>query len=149
MSHPSKTALLGDARRLGYDIVVYFVGLETAELSIGRVRQRVAMGGHPVPTDKIRQRFERCLNLLPDAIRLCDRAVLFDNSYRDDRDERVRMVPFCEARRNEPARRIDLFDADGQPLGPAGHRRLPRWGQRILREVAQKESRLGGRRRGP
>jgi len=38
------------------------------------------LGGHDVPNDKIVARYYRSLNLLFDAIRLSDRAFVFDNS---------------------------------------------------------------------
>jgi len=38
------------------------------------------MGGHAVPEDKIEQRCYRALDLLVDAIRLTNRAYIFDNS---------------------------------------------------------------------
>ena len=41
---------------------------------------RVQDGGHDVPADKIISRYERSLALLPEAVRLSDRAYLFDNS---------------------------------------------------------------------
>lgn len=50
-------------------------------LCINRVKARVEQGGHDVPTQKITERYERTMNFLLDAIRLADKAFLFDNSY--------------------------------------------------------------------
>ncbi len=38
------------------------------------------MGGHPVPEQKIIERYYRSMDLLMQAIECCDRAYLFDNS---------------------------------------------------------------------
>lgn len=79
-SHPSKLELIKTARDLGYRIYLYFCCAGDPTVCVERVKQRVEEGGHDVPTDKIEQRFYRTLdNLLP-AIKLVDRAYVFDNS---------------------------------------------------------------------
>lgn len=80
MSHESKLDLLAKARIAGYRNYLYFVTTGDPMLNIERVRQRVAEGGHPVEKEKIIERYARCMALLPRALRLCDRAYLFDNS---------------------------------------------------------------------
>ena len=80
MSHPSKIEVMRQARALGFRTALYFVATESVELNIARVRQRVLLGGHDVPEDRIRERYRRALALLPDAIALADLMVLFDNS---------------------------------------------------------------------
>ena len=80
MSHPSKLDFIRLAKSLGYRIYLYFVSLEDPILNIARVEARVRQGGHDVPIDKIADRYERTMNLLLDAIKLVDRAYLFDNS---------------------------------------------------------------------
>jgi predicted ABC-type ATPase len=99
MSHESKIDVLKQARALGYFVVLYFVGTESPELNVARVAQRVSLKGHDVPKDKIVKRYARCMKLLPKAVAQCDRAVLFDNSYRDEPAGPVRFVPFCEIER--------------------------------------------------
>src|SRR5687768_17536329 len=64
-------------------VVIFFVALEEPRLNVERVRQRVALGGHSVPEDRIIARYDRSLALLPQAIEQSDRTVLFDNSYRN------------------------------------------------------------------
>ncbi|HEY0302355.1 MAG TPA: zeta toxin family protein [Rhizomicrobium sp.] len=95
MSHPSKIEVLKRARALGYFVLLFFVATESPELNVARVRQRVALGGHAVPEDRIVARYRRTMGLLPDAIANCDRVVLFDNSYRDEAGG-ARLEPFCE-----------------------------------------------------
>ena len=65
MSHPSKIEVLKQARHLGYTVVLYFVGTESPALNVERVKQRVALGGHDVPHDRIVARYERTMALLP------------------------------------------------------------------------------------
>lgn len=57
--------LLIDAARQGIEIHVWYAGLTTPEQHIARVRARVARGGHAIPEDAIRRRFEHSrLNLI-------------------------------------------------------------------------------------
>ena len=49
-------------------------------LNVCRVGVRVQVGGHAVPEEKIRERYRRSLELLPQAVKETDRAFLFDNS---------------------------------------------------------------------
>ncbi|MBC7820339.1 MAG: zeta toxin family protein [Planctomycetaceae bacterium] len=80
MSHRSKVEFFGRARSAGYKTYLYFVCTNSAELNVARVRSRVASGGHAVPEDKIRERYDRCLELAPEAIANSYRAYFFDNS---------------------------------------------------------------------
>ena len=80
MSHPSKLDLLRLATAHGYRTYLYFIATETPAVNVGRVQNRVSKGGHPVPSDKIVQRYQKTLQLLPEALRLVSRAYLFDNS---------------------------------------------------------------------
>jgi len=80
MSHSSKLDFIRLAKSLDYRIYLYFVSLEDPIMNIARVEARVRQGGHDVPTDKIVDRYERTMNFLLDAIKLVDRAYLFDNS---------------------------------------------------------------------
>lgn len=80
MSSPDKVQLLRDARRRGFRTYLYFVGTEDPEINIERVRNRVLEGGHDVPMDKIRERFDRSMGLLGDAIRAANRAFMIDTS---------------------------------------------------------------------
>ncbi|MBT52044.1 MAG: hypothetical protein CMF72_01250 [Mameliella sp.] len=79
-SHPSKLAILETARARGYLVVVMHVGVDSADLSVGRVRARTDEGGHNVPEDKIRARYTRSLPLIRTAILQADRGMVFDNS---------------------------------------------------------------------
>ena len=81
MSHPSKLEFMQIARSKGYKIYLYFVSLSDPILNMERVKQRVLQGGHDVPTEKIKERYYRTMNLLFEAIKLSDKAYIFDNSH--------------------------------------------------------------------
>ena len=85
MSHPSKVDLLRHAQTAGYRTYLYFIATDDPEINISRVRNRVKLGGHDVPEDRIASRYYRSLDLLLDAIRHTNRAYVFDNSS-DNRD---------------------------------------------------------------
>lgn len=81
MSHPSKIETLEQAKRAGFRIALYFVATESPDLNVARVRQRVELGGHDVPEDRVRSRYTRTLALLPRALEVADLAALFDNTF--------------------------------------------------------------------
>jgi len=76
----AKLEFLKQACSLGYSVFLIFIGLSDSELSIARVMQRVAAGGHDVPDEKLRGRFSRTLANLRNAISIVNEAYLFDNS---------------------------------------------------------------------
>ena len=80
MSSPDKVAFLHKAQQAGYRTYLYFVATEDPDINVSRVQYRVQMGGHPVAEDKIRSRYIRSLDLLPEAVAYADRAYIFDNS---------------------------------------------------------------------
>ena len=80
MSDRSKVEFIKKAKGLGYRTYLYFVATEDPEININRVAIRVGEGGHDVMPDKVRSRYGRCLELLPEAIQVTSRAYLFDNS---------------------------------------------------------------------
>jgi len=79
-SHVSKLEVIGKAQARGYLVVVMHVGIDSPELSVGRVRCRTEEGGHDVPEDKIRARYERGQPLIRQAVLRADRGMVFDNS---------------------------------------------------------------------
>jgi predicted ABC-type ATPase len=80
MSAPDKIELLKTAQRLGYRTYLYYIATDNPRINISRVRQRVESGGHDVPQDKIVSRYHRSLQQLPAAIKVSNRAYIFDNS---------------------------------------------------------------------
>ena len=76
-----KVQFLEAARAQGYCVILVFIGIDSAELSRGRVLQRVRDdGGHDVPDDRIETRFPRTLENLRRALPRVDIALVLDNS---------------------------------------------------------------------
>ena len=73
-------SLLRKAADAGLDVLIWFVGLSSPEQHIARVRARVAAGGHDIPEEKIRERWDgsqrNLIVLLPHLTEL----KVFDNS---------------------------------------------------------------------
>lgn len=80
MSHPSKLDFMRQAQKAGFKVYLYFVSLADPELNKHRVLSRVAQGGHPVDENKIKQRYYRTMNNLYEALKIADKAYIFDNS---------------------------------------------------------------------
>ncbi len=80
MSHLKKIEVLKNAQAEGFRNYLYFVATESPEINISRVKIRVDKGGHDVPSVKITDRYYRTLNNLTGAIRVTDRAYIYDNS---------------------------------------------------------------------
>jgi predicted ABC-type ATPase len=97
MSHESKIQFMHRAKAAGFFTQLYFVATGDPKLNVGRVRTRVASGGHDVPEDRIFARYHRTIGLLPQAMLASDRAVVFDNSIASDADEMQRLRPVMES----------------------------------------------------
>lgn len=80
MSSDDKVEFLKKAQDLGYRTYLYFIATKDPLINISRVENRVKMGGHPVPREKIISRYYRSLELLSEAVMYASRAYIFDNS---------------------------------------------------------------------
>ncbi len=78
-SHPSKLELVDAAHAAGYDVFLHVL-LVPEELAVARVARRVASGGHPVPEERIRQRYRRLWGLVASAMTRAEAATAYDNS---------------------------------------------------------------------
>jgi len=68
-------------RKAGYRVRLIFLGLPNADIAIGRVKMRVAQGGHNVASAVVRRRFESGLRNFQDSYKhLVDRWWWYDNS---------------------------------------------------------------------
>ena len=66
---------------IGYRVELYFLSLPVADMAVERVSNRVTEGGHNIPEDVIRRRFEGGLTNLHQIYKdLVDGWVLYDNS---------------------------------------------------------------------
>jgi predicted ABC-type ATPase len=70
-----------ECRAKGYIINLIYFWLHSPELAIERVAKRVVSGGHSIPEEVIRRRYDRSIkNLIKLYISLCDDWMVFDNS---------------------------------------------------------------------
>lgn len=111
-----KVAFLRTAADQGYNVVLCFIGLDSAKRSDDRVAMRVSQGGHDVPREKIVARYPRTLQNLARALRQLPSVEIFDNTdladpfrwiarYRDGRMEKaVKPLPawFSRVIRSRP-----------------------------------------------
>ena len=111
-SHPSKIQLVADAVDAGYLVHLHVI-MVPVELTVRRVLERVRRGGHAVPEQKIRDRYDRLWDHVRQAISIADVAEVFDNSSAG--------APFLLCASFE----------HGQLIGPPS---WPRWTPAALRE---------------
>lgn len=68
-------------REMGYQIMMFYLKLPTAEFAVNRVRHRVSMGGHDVPEAVIRRRFQKSWDNFQNIYKnLADSWIVFDTS---------------------------------------------------------------------
>ncbi len=79
-SRQDKLDFVKRAKDSGYYIDFIFVTAGTPEMCYKRVQERVRLGGHDVPKDKLFARFERTMTYLHQYIELADHADIWDNS---------------------------------------------------------------------
>ncbi len=82
LSGKAYASFLKDLKRSkGYKIHLFFLWVPSVEISLLRIKQRVAKGGHDIPESDVRRRFKRGIHNLFNIYRpLLDVWTLFDNS---------------------------------------------------------------------
>lgn len=85
--------LLREAAEAGLQIVIWFAGLSTPEQHIARVRARVASGGHDIPEEMIRQRWDSSRRNIIELMPFLTELRVFDNSEESDPVARTIPVP--------------------------------------------------------
>lgn len=79
-SHPSTLLDMQLCKRADYEVIVIFVTTRNPEINVERVAGRFLAGGHDVPTDRIRRRYQRTMALLPRILEEANQWFVFDNS---------------------------------------------------------------------
>jgi len=103
-------ALLQRTRETGYKITLVYIGVDSTDMLLGRIAQRVIEGGHDVPTEDVDRRYIRSMANLAAALQSVDRAFVLDNT-----SQRYRLLLTLEGDR---VKRLS--------------RNLPRWAQDAL-----------------
>jgi predicted ABC-type ATPase len=67
------------ARRQGYYVVLYYIGLNSAEESVVRIANRVRKGGHNIPEADVMRRYGRRFDTLCAVVPYCDEINFYDN----------------------------------------------------------------------
>jgi predicted ABC-type ATPase len=120
----SVTAKILEATKT-HDVLIWFCGLSSPELHIARVEARVVSGGHPIPEEKIRERYPltqmNLIKLMPHVAYI----KVYDNSAEATADGTV------------PDPLLVLEMASGQVISPAPDdlkalQRAPQWTRSIL-----------------
>lgn len=101
-SHKGKIDFMRRACDRGYKVYLYFVATEDPKINIFRIQNRVQLGGHNVPDEKVINRYFRSLKLLPEATKYCYKAFFFDNS-----DENTENSFFAQLQQGSKSPSID------------------------------------------
>lgn len=81
LSGKTYVSLFKTLKKKGYVLHLFFLWIPTENLALERIKERVAKGGHNIPTDDVRRRFKRSIqNFLKIYSPLVDSWSLFDNS---------------------------------------------------------------------
>jgi len=80
LSGRGRVDLIRKARSRGYEIHLVFIGLDSPERCITRIRNRAALGGHFIPDADVRRRYVRSVANAAQALRSADVAKFYDNS---------------------------------------------------------------------
>lgn len=103
------------------EVRVWYVGLSDVALHIARVAARVNDGGHDIPEEDIRRRFDRSrLNLIALLPQLTE-LKLYDNSFEAS-----------PARGRAPRPKLVLHWRDGRIVGPKDLSKTPAWAKPIV-----------------
>lgn len=77
----SYTQFIQDAQKMGYFVTLVYFWLSSPELAIERVKNRVVSGGHSIPEEIIRRRYDSGMDHLKKLyIPISDYWMIFDNS---------------------------------------------------------------------
>lgn len=115
------TGLLMKAANVGIPVRIWYVGLTSIDLHVERVRARVRRGGHAIPEERIRKRYDasrlKVIRLLPHVTEL----KLLDNS--EERDPAAGEAP-------EPLLILHLKKGQVVDACPPGE--VPEWAKPIV-----------------
>lgn len=115
------TAALAAAAKAGLAVRVWYIGLDGPERCIARVAARVRRGGHAIPEELIRRRYDasrlNLIKLLPHVAEL----VVFDNSAQADP---------AEGQRPNPTKTLHM--RNGKILSPKDLSATPDWAKPII-----------------
>lgn len=113
--------LLKKAANTGFEIYVWYVGLESPELHIARVRSRVSRGGHDISEEDIRRRYKHSRLNLIELLPVLRALRILDNSAEAD-----------PAGGQTPKPILVLYMERRKILGPKDLTHTPAWAKPIV-----------------
>jgi predicted ABC-type ATPase len=119
-------ALLAEAAQRGIEVRVFFVGLDSPEAHIERVRQRVRAGGHDIPEAAIRRRYRHSLINLVTLLPALTALRVYDNSA--TADPATGQAP-------QPVLVLDM--QRGRIVGPPDLAATPGWAKPVVAAALQ------------
>ena len=121
--------LLDKALSEGIEVRIWYVGLDSVERHIARVRSRVEQGGHDIPEQRIRERYTQSrLNLIR-LLPLLTELLLYDNSEEAD--------PRTGTPGTAPEPSLVLRLVQGKVRETCVLTRVPEWAKPILAAALQ------------
>lgn len=83
-SSDEKLEFVRKAKEAGFFIRLFFVCTKDPEINVSRITKRYLNGGHEVPISKVISRYYKSITNARAAIKLVDRAYIYDNSVEND-----------------------------------------------------------------
>ncbi len=71
---------INKAKELGYELQLFYVGVNNPEIAKERIKIRVEKGGHNIENDVVEKRYYESLTNLKEIISKFDKVYLYDNS---------------------------------------------------------------------
>jgi predicted ABC-type ATPase len=118
------TARLSEALARGHEVRIWYVGLSSPEMHITRVAARVRDGGHDIPEDAIRRRFEHSRRNLVQLLPQLTELKVYDNSQQAD-----------PATGDRPTPMLVLHWQGGRLLAPRDVSTTPAWAKPIVAQA--------------
>lgn len=118
--------LLREAADAGLAIRMWFVALRDCELHLARIKARVSRGGHDIPEDKVRARYENSRKNLIALLPHLRELRLFDNSREGAPDLEL-----------EPEPTLILHLESGKVLEKCPAEEVPPWAEEIVAKAQE------------
>lgn len=119
-------ALLAEAAKRGLEVHVFYVGLDSADTCIKRVRQRVRAGGHDISDADVRRRYRHSLINLVKLLPVLTGLRMYDNSASADPAEGQAPKPV-----------LVLHMDRGRIVGPSDLSSTPAWAKPVVAAALQ------------
>lgn len=76
----STVARIRKAYSLGYRVRLFYIGVDSPEVALARIRHRVQVGGHDIRPEDVERRFSASISALGEVLSYTHEAVVLDNT---------------------------------------------------------------------